>query len=90
MQSLSKFLHFTRKNNHEKSRYLCNWVTDLQEIWQRDEDCVCQVDDLYQINVKIKAVGQPLRLTDPFFITVRYREFSIFNMAVVRHLGFLK
>jgi len=43
-----------------------------------------------KLMLKIKAVGQSLRLTDPFFITVRYREFSIFKMAVVRHLGFLK
>jgi len=34
--------------------------------------------------------GMPMRSRDPFSIITRYRNFSIFKMAAVRYLGFLK
>jgi len=59
-------------------------MTDLHEIWQ-----TMQVHRLLK-SLKIQNGGRPIGLKDPFCKFVRYRNFSIFKMAAVRHLGFLK
>jgi len=38
----------------------------------------------------IQDGGRPVHLEDTFCIIMRYRDFSIFKMAAVRHLGFFK
>ena len=52
---LVDFLHFTRKKiNREKSRYLCNSMIDLKEIWYDNAEWVSQVHGLFKNKFKIR------------------------------------
>jgi len=58
-------------------------------------ELVSQVHRLLKINLKkIQNSGQLMRLSDPFciiiiiIIIIRYRDFLIFKMAVVRRVNF--
>jgi len=56
--------------NREKLRHLRNSMTDLQQIWQDDEERLWSVPTVKSLILKIQDGGRPIRLTDHFCIKI--------------------
>ena len=65
-----------------------DWCT---HIWHDDAEHVSlKCIPVKNFNFKNQNGGPPIHWNDPFCSITRYCNFSIFKMAAVRHLGFLK